>query len=116
MYIASFRNERCRLIHSGIVGLGDERNVSTMVDHRELAQDVLRQLVDRAMKSQPTRRVRQRCEECPYCVQIRRKNRANRNVSRVVALYARAYFSTILNPWSCRIDAPRQLARKHVIP
>jgi hypothetical protein len=39
-HVASFRNNRCGLIHSAIVGLGDERK-STMVDHRELAQEGL---------------------------------------------------------------------------
>jgi len=90
--VASFRNERCGLIHGGIVDLRDERNVCTMVDHRELAQDMLRELVDRAVKSQPTRCTRQRREECPECVQIRRKDRTNRNVPRVVE-FASCYLS-----------------------
>jgi len=67
---ASFRNERRWLTRGTILDFGDERNVSTRVDHREFAQQVLRELADRAVKSQPTCRARQRRKECPKCIQV----------------------------------------------
>jgi hypothetical protein len=95
--VASFRNERCGRINSAIVDLGDERNMS-MVDHRELAQEVLGELADRAMKSQPACLARQRCEEIPQCLQVRRQDRADRNVPRVVELYTHAHYSVRTAP------------------
>jgi hypothetical protein len=67
---ASFRNERRDLTRNAIEDLGDECDVSALVDHRELAQEGLRELADRAVKSQPTRRARECCEKCPQCIQI----------------------------------------------
>jgi hypothetical protein len=83
---ASFRNERRELTRSAIVDLCDECNVSTIIEHRELVQEVLRELLDRTVKSKPKGRARQRHKECPQGIQIRRPDRADRNESRVVEL------------------------------
>src|SRR5258708_6132385 len=45
---ASFRNER-RESTRRAMDLGDECNVSTMIDHRELVQEVLREFVHRTV-------------------------------------------------------------------
>jgi hypothetical protein len=77
---AGFRND----LTGSAMELGDERNMSTLVDRRELAQKLLRKLIDRAEKSKPKGCARQRRKKSPQCVQIGRQDRTNRYVSRVV--------------------------------
>jgi hypothetical protein len=48
---ACFRNERCGSIRGEIVIFGDERNMSTIIDRCERAQELLREFVDRTVKS-----------------------------------------------------------------
>src|SRR5882757_9534591 len=68
-YEASFRNERRELTCSPMY-LGNDCNVSAWLDHRELVQQALRDLIGRAVKSKPKGRARQRCEEFSKWTQI----------------------------------------------
>jgi hypothetical protein len=91
--VASFRNERHGLINCAIMDLGDESNMSTIIGHRKLPQELLRKFIDGVVKSQPARRLRQRREKRPQGIQIRRKNPSDRDLSRVIELYAHEMFS-----------------------
>jgi hypothetical protein len=91
--VASFRNERRGLIESAIMDFGDEGNMGSIVDHRKLPQEGLRKFIDGDMKSQPARCVRQRREECPQRIKVGRKDRSDRDLARVIELYAHEVFS-----------------------
>ena len=53
--VASFRNERRGLINSAIMGFGDETNMSAIIGHRKLPQELLREFIDGVVKSQHAR-------------------------------------------------------------
>ena len=85
--ITSFRHERRGLIHGAIMKLSDERNMRTRVGRRELPQELLREFIDRAVKSQSACCARQRCKECPQRIQIGRLDPSDGDPSRIIELY-----------------------------